>query len=111
MGLNTYRRDDDFETEIATDYWSGTAEFWAGVRDHWSRIEAEHEAFAITIKGETEALYMPLLSLAAEVADGSKKNMEAQEEARKLINDLVTSDLGNLEDRLRPTGHYSEDAE
>ncbi|HAE94024.1 MAG TPA: hypothetical protein DCG65_05660, partial [Hyphomonas atlantica] len=59
MGLNTYRRDDDFETEIATDYWSGTAEFWAGVRDHWSRIEAEHEAFAITIKGETEALYMP----------------------------------------------------
>ena len=111
MGLNTYRRDDDFETEIATDYWSGTAEFCAGVRDHWSRIEAEHEAFAITIKGETEALYMPLLSLAAEVADGSKDNMEAQEEARKLINNFVTSDLGNLEDRLRPTGHYSEDAE
>ena len=102
-GLNTYRRGSDFETEIATDYWSGTADFWAGVRGEWDRIASQNEAFAVTIKGETEALYMSLLTLAGEVADGSKGNEEAVLEARQLIENFTTSDIGALADRLRPT--------
>ena len=72
VGLNTYLSFDDYPVEAADAYWAGTADFWAGVRAHWNEIEAEHETFALKIKGETEALYNPLLSLAIAVKDGEK---------------------------------------
>jgi hypothetical protein len=100
-GLNTYRRDSDFETDIATDYWRGTEAFWAGVRAEWARIAEENDRFAITIKGETEALYMPLLTLAGAVASEEMPLDAALAEARELISGFVTSDIGDLGNRLR----------
>ena len=102
-GLNTYRRDSDFETDIATDYWRGTEAFWAGVRAEWARIAEENDRFAITIKGETEALYMPLLTLAGAVASKETPLDAALAEARELISGYVVGDIGRLEDRLRGT--------
>lgn len=103
VGVNTYRAFDDYPVEAAEAYWAGTAEFWAGVRAEWARIELEHLQFAITIQGETEALYNPLLSLATEVKDGSKSLDAALAEARSVINQYVTPDVGQLADRIRPT--------
>lgn len=103
VGVNTYQAFDAYPVSAAEAYWAGTAEFWAGVRAEWTRIEAEHERFAITIKGETEDLYMPLLALADAVKDGDKALEPALIEARAVIDQYVTSDIGALTDRLRPT--------
>ncbi|MEL7488479.1 MAG: DUF6607 family protein, partial [Pseudomonadota bacterium] len=103
VGVNTYRQYSDFPVEAAEDYWAGTAEFWAGVRAEWAAIEAENAAFAVTIKGETQDLYNPLLGLAISVKDGDMSVDEALVEARGVIRQYVTSDIGALADRLRPT--------
>ena len=102
VGINTYRAFDDYPVIAADEYWEGTSDYWAGVRAEWNRIEAEHEQFAITIKGETEALYNPLLALALEVKDGEKALEPALTEAREVINSFVTPELGTLTERLRP---------
>ncbi|MEL6862546.1 MAG: DUF6607 family protein [Pseudomonadota bacterium] len=102
IGVNTYRAFTEYPVEAAEDYWAGTSDFWAGVRAHWAEIEAEHERFAITIKGETEDLYMPLLTLAGEVSDGEKDRDAALAEARDVIDSFVTPEIGQLADRLRP---------
>lgn len=102
VGINTYRAFDDYPVTAANEYWEGTSDYWAGVRAEWNRIEAEHEQFAITIKGETEALYNPLLALALEVKDGEKALESALTEAREVINSFVTPELGTLTERLRP---------
>lgn len=103
VGINTYRAFDSYPISAADEYWAGTAEFWAGVRAEWNRIEAEHEQFAITIQGETEALYNPLLSLAMEVKTGERSLDQALTEARKVIGRYVSPEIGQLADRLRPT--------
>ena len=101
VGVNTYRRFSDYPVSAADEYWAGTHEYWAGVRAEWARIEAENERFAITIKGETEDLYIPLLELANAVKDGDKALEPALAEARETINRFVTPDIGPLTDRLR----------
>lgn len=103
VGVNTYRAFDDYPIEAAEAYWNATSEYWAGVRAEWARIEAENERFAITIKGETEDLYMPLLELAKELQDDEIELEPALEQARAVINSFVTPDVGILADRLRPT--------
>lgn len=102
VGLNTYRAFDDYPVEAAEDYWAGTEEFWAGVRAEWTRIAEANERFAITIKGETGALYMPLLDLATAVNDGEKEVEPALTEAYAVIDQFVTPEIGALTDRLRP---------
>ncbi len=103
IGVNTYAADSDFDVAVATDYWEATASYWAVVREEWAAIAAEHPEFAITLQGETEDMYMPLLNLAWEVADGTKSAEAAGEEARAVIRDYITPEVGSLTDRLRPT--------
>lgn len=102
-GVNTYRHDSDFDVPVATDYWAATKDYWAEVRREWARIADKNPHFAITLKGETEDLYMPLLTLAEDVADGEKDAVGAAEEARAIMAKYVTTDIGDLKDRLRPT--------
>jgi len=102
VGVNTYRAFDDYPVEAAEDYWAGTEDYWAGIRAHWASIEASNDRFAITIKGETEPLYMPLLALATEVNDGEKDLDTALAEGRAVIDSFVTPEIGALAQRLRP---------
>lgn len=103
VGVNTYRKFSDYPVAAADAYWTATSDYWAGVRAEWSDIEAKHERFAITIKGETEDLYTPLLELAEKVKKGEIELEPALIEARNVINSYVTPELGQLADRLRPT--------
>ena len=103
VGVNTYRKFDEYSVQTADDYWAATSKFWAGVRAKWNEIEQTNEHFAITIKGETEDLYNPLLGLANGVQDGVYELDDAIEEAQDVIDSFVTSDIGALEDRLRPS--------
>ncbi len=103
VGVNTYRAFDDYPVDAADTYWEATSEYWAGVRAHWNSVEASNERFAITIKGETEDLYNPILELAMSVKDGEKDLDRAIAEASAVIDSFVTPDIGTLADRLRPT--------
>ncbi len=101
IGVNTYARSDDFAIDVAEDYWAETQDYWAAVRDEWTRLENENDAFGLTIQGEPEELYMKLLELAGEVEDGERETADAVEEAKSIIADYTTTDIGTLADRLR----------
>ena len=103
IGVNTYVATGDFDVAVATDYWDATADYWTIVREEWAAIAAEYPQFAITIQGETEAMYMPVLTLAGEVAEGEKTAEAAGEAARAVIREYITPEIGDLSDRLRTT--------
>lgn len=100
VGINTYRHYADFDETIATKYWDKTKDFWASVRADWDRLEASAPAFGLTVPGEPEPIYMPLLTLADEVAEGTKTTEAAAKEASAVIAKFTTTDIGTLAERL-----------
>ncbi|MBB5518262.1 DUF6607 family protein [Amphiplicatus metriothermophilus] len=100
IGVNTYTHADDIAAEVAEDYWAATKGFWAGVRAEWARIAAQSKLFGLTIQGEPEALYDPVLALAGAAADGAMTEAEALAEARAVIARYATTAPGALEERL-----------
>lgn len=91
IGVNTYKRFDDFDIAVGEDYWTETADFWAEVRDEWIRIENENAEFGLTIQGEPEELYMKILELAGDVEEGEKSTEDAAAEARAVIAEYTTT--------------------
>lgn len=103
IGVNTYERDSGFQADVALDYWEATDEFWAEIRDEWADIANETDRFGLTIQGESEALYMPLLELAGAVADGTTPLAEAATKGRQMIRTHVTFEPAPLADRVAAT--------
>ena len=103
IGINTYKRTDDIDAGVAEDYWAATADFWAGIRAEWRRYERENVSFGLTIQGEPEALYNKILGLADAVKEEGKPTAEALIEARQIIAEYTTTQIGDLEDRLDET--------
>lgn len=90
VGINTYRKSDDFEIAIADEYWATTQEYWAGVRQAWSTKEAESKAFGLTLQGEPEALYMPLLEMTDKIEKEGLSVSGAISEAAAIIENYTT---------------------
>ena len=103
IGVNTYERDSDFPVEVALEYWDGTAGFWAEIRDEWTKVGNENSKFGLTLQGETEALYNPLLELAGEVAEGKTPLAEAAAKGRAIVREHVTFELAPLTERVAAT--------
>ncbi|MEO1014808.1 MAG: DUF6607 family protein [Pseudomonadota bacterium] len=102
IGVNTYKKFDDFDVSVATSYWDGTKDYWAAVRDIWSSLETPGSTFAITVKGETTDLYSPLMAYAEEVKSGEKTLDQAIAAAREDIATYTTTTPDPLQSRLRP---------
>ncbi|WP_411816214.1 DUF6607 family protein [Hyphococcus sp. DH-69] len=100
IAINTYDHFDDFDIAVGDDYWAATEEFWAGIRDEWTKIETENPVFGLTIQGEPEALYMPILELAEAVEKDEKSADAALEEAKAVIAEYTTTDIGNVTERV-----------
>lgn len=101
VGVNTYRRFDDFEIDVATTYWSKTADFWAKVRQSWETLEDSTQRFALTLKGEPEDLYNSLLGLSSVVEAGEMSAQDAAVEAQDVIAQYTTDSLPPIAQRLR----------
>jgi hypothetical protein len=99
IGINTYRND-KFNAAIATDYWAATKDFWTGVRADWATLEKDAPVFGLTLQGEPEPLYQPLLKLAEEVQAGKKTTAAVVAEAGAVIQKFTTRDVGALAHRL-----------
>lgn len=108
VGVNTYERDSDFAVDVALDYWTDTEDFWAAIRDEWARIADQSNRFGLTIQGESEALYMPLLELASAVADGKTPLSEAVTKGREMVRAHVTFDPAPLTERVAATPDISQ---
>jgi hypothetical protein len=101
VGVNTYRHTNDFAVKRGEAYWAATKDFWALIRADWAKLEKNHSAFGLTIQGEPEALYIPILTLADDVEAGTITTADAAAQAGKIITALTTADIGDLASRLR----------
>jgi len=99
VGVNTYNACACFDISIATDYWANTKDYWAGVRGIWSGLEAGNY-LGLTMAGEPEALYRPLLAIAEEVASGELTVTEGVAEARAAIAENTETTATPLQVRL-----------
>ncbi len=100
VGVNTYRKIESSDAHIADDYWAATKDYWAGVRAEWARLENESGEFALTVQGEPEPVYNPLLALAKGVQDGEMAGDAAVADAVSVIAEFTTTDIGELTTRL-----------
>lgn len=100
QGVNTYRHYADFDENVALDYWNATKDYWAAVRAEWSALEKPGTSFGLTVQGEPEPIYVPLLELADNIQSGETTTEAAVIEARKVIAQFTTRDIGTLEQRL-----------
>lgn len=110
IGLNTYRLDDGFPAEVGDSYWAATKDYWAGVRGKWEAIEAAGKPFGLTMQGEPEPLYQPLLALAGEVKEGKTTAEAAIAEAEQVIDKYTTTEIGTLEERIAKAHTPKEDS-
>jgi hypothetical protein len=100
QGVNTYRPNTQFDASVATNYWDATKDFWAEVRKEWDKLEVPGTSFGLTVQGEPEPVYEPLLELADNIQAGKTTTADAVVEARKVIAAFTTRDIGTLEQRL-----------
>jgi len=100
LGVNTYRPNTQFDASVALNYWAATKDFWAAVRKEWDALEVPGTSFGLTIQGEPEPLYEPLLELADNIEAGRTTTADAVTEAKKVIAAFTTRDIGTLEQRL-----------
>jgi len=100
QGVNTYRPNNQFDASVATNYCAATKDFWAEVRSEWDRLEVPGTSFGLTIQGEPEPVYEPLLELADSIQAGTTTTAEAVAKGREVIARFTTRDIGTLEQRL-----------
>lgn len=62
IGLNTYRRAEGLNRAAVEKYWRETGEYWAAVRELWADILTSSGGFQLTISGEPEPLYTPVVA-------------------------------------------------
>jgi len=99
-GLNTYTKDSRFPASVATDYWDATKDYWALVRAEWTRLETAGPTFGLTVQGEPEPVYMPLLELADRVQAGELTAEAAGKEATAVIAKFTTRTPKPLAERI-----------
>jgi hypothetical protein len=99
IGVNSYRRTKALPKD-GDAYWSATSAFWAQVRAEWMRLESAVGRFGLTMQGEPEPLYLPILELADDIQAGKIKTDAAILEAKKIIAQFTTADIGTLEQRI-----------
>ncbi len=110
IGVNTYTRHDGFDVSVATDYWAATGDFWKAIRAEWAAIAGQGTRFGLTIQGETEELYTPLLELAGKVASGEITSAAAEAEGRAFLRRFVTLEPGPLQARIAATPRIGSDS-
>ncbi|MEM1194224.1 MAG: DUF6607 family protein [Pseudomonadota bacterium] len=103
IGTNSYNKVADYDFSAGEAYWRDTGAYWQRVREIWRGYETPGATFAITIKGETQDLYVPLMEAAEAIRDGEMNVDDAVDIAEATIQKYTTASIGNLQDRLRPT--------
>jgi hypothetical protein len=99
VGVNSYKRTNTLAKD-GDDYWNATKDFWSQIRADWTRLEKSSPKFGLTVQGEPEPLYIPILTLADDIHAGKIRTDAAVAEAKKVIAQFTTTDIGTLESRI-----------
>lgn len=90
QGLNTYRRDPEFDYSAATKYWEKTAPFWKEVRAWWNmEINTGTPIRYAQAQGDL-APHLRILKLADQFADGKLPKGKA---LHKVLNEALSQRL------------------
>ncbi len=100
IGVNSYKRSRTVLASHGDDYWNATRNFWAVLRVEWAELAKTPGGFGLTMQGEPEALYSPILDLADQIQAGKITTTAAIVEAKKIIAQFTTTDIGTLEQRI-----------
>ena len=100
IGINSYMHTDTFETEVGSKYWENTKDFWKEIRAEWAKLSSENPRFGLTILGEADALYMPMLGIAAEVDEGKTSTATAVHDAKETLWSFVNTQPRTVQERL-----------
>lgn len=100
VDVNTYRPATDVPAKGGDGYWNATKDFRAGVRADWARLEKTSPGFALTVQGEPEQIYVPILDPPDEVQAGMKTTAAALAEAGSAIAQFTAGDVEPLEKRI-----------
>ncbi|MFC3052620.1 DUF6607 family protein [Kordiimonas pumila] len=100
IGINTYIRDNSFDTSTALTYWDKTKGFWAEIRESWNNLAATHDRFGLTVLGEPTEIYMAILGIASEVEEGTKTASVAAKEAEEVILEHTLTAPQSVRERL-----------
>ena len=98
VGVNSYKRVDPLPKDGDT-YWNATKDFWSHIRKDWDALEAKGP-FGLTVQGEPEPLYVPILTLADDIQAGKITTEAAVVEAKKVMAEFTTTNIGTLADRI-----------
>ena len=99
IGVNSYKRASNLEKDGDV-YWNATKDFWSQIRADWTRIEKSSPRFGLTIQGEPEDLYIPVLELADQVNEGQITTADAVVKAKAVMAKYTTTDVGTLDARI-----------
>jgi len=91
IGVNTYRKFDDYPVAVGETYIEVTEPLWQEVRKEWSKLEDRDEGFSLTLRGEPEELYGSILKIAQSMFAGEIDKDEAVQKAKKTINTHTTT--------------------
>ena len=98
IGINSYKRVDPLPKD-GDNYWNATKDFWSHIRKDWDALEAKGP-FGLTVQGEPEPLYIPILTLADDIQAGKITTTAAAVEAKKVIAEFTTTNIGTLPERI-----------
>lgn len=101
LAVNTYQRNESLDLSAANEYWTKSKDYWAKVRERWTQIEAGPSPYGLTIRGETQELYMPLMQLAQAVIDQKETLESAVKKANETIDRYLSVNPDPLPKRLR----------
>ncbi len=107
IGVNTYIRSSAMPKD-GDDYWNATKEFWSQVRADWKRLETSASRFGLTVQGEPEPLYVPILELADNIQAGKINTAAAVVEAKKVIAQFTTTNVGALAERIAKAANAAQ---
>lgn len=98
VGVNSYKRVDPLPKD-GDNYWNATKDFWSHIRKDWDALEAKGP-FGLTVQGEPEPLYIPILTLADDIQAGKITTEAAVVEAKKVMAEFTTTNIGTLAQRI-----------
>jgi hypothetical protein len=98
IGINSYKRVDPLPKD-GDNYWNATKDFWSHIRKDWDALEAKGP-FGLTVQGEPEPLYIPILTLADDIQAGKIGTDAAVLEAKRVIAQFTTTNIGTLAERI-----------
>ena len=99
IGVNSYKRTNTIPKD-GDDYWNDTKDFWAQIRADWTRLETSSPRFGLTIQGEPEDLYIPILEVADQIHEGVIGTADGVVKAKAVIAKYTTADVGTLDSRI-----------